>query len=71
MTKGGVDMLFEFPFRAERGSLTKLLYDFLFLAIELCSRSLSGLLRVHFKWFTVIYFLYILVKENVEKVYNT
>ncbi len=37
---------------------------------ELRTQSLSGLLRVYFKWFTEIYFLYILVKENVEEVYN-
>ncbi len=71
LTKGEVGMLFEFPFRAEEGGgLTKLFNDFLFLAIELWTWSLSGLLRVYFKWFTEIYFLYILVKENVEEVYN-
>ncbi len=53
------------------GSPTKLFNDFLLLAIDLCTWSLNGLLRVHFnRWFTEMYFLYVLVKENVEEVCN-
>ncbi len=68
LTKGGVGM--SFGFRAEGAESDKGIQWFPFLAIELCTQSLSGLLRVYFKWFTEIYFLYILVKENVEEVYK-